>query len=69
MTHTLILRNDNRHITYWKSKWNREVGEIINFDGNKYKVVEVLKNKDEALMTFTFLKGKRLFERYKSLFF
>jgi uncharacterized protein (UPF0128 family) len=69
MTHTLLLRNDNRHITYWESKWDREVGDIINVDGIKYKVVDLLKNKDEARMTFTFLRGTQLFERYKSLFF
>lgn len=69
MTHTLILRNDNRHITYWASKWDREVGDIINFDGNKYKVIEILPNKDQARLTFQYLKGAQLFGRYKELFF
>jgi len=68
MTHTLIIRHDNQHITYWASKWPREIGDVINFDGNKYKVIDVLASRDQALMTFNFLPGKSIFEHFKNLF-
>jgi uncharacterized protein (UPF0128 family) len=67
-THTLILSKNNQHIKYWESKWPREVGDIISFEGSKYKVVELLKDKDEARMSFAFLPGQRIFEHYRELF-
>ena len=69
ITHTLILNETNDHIQYWRSLWPREVGDIITYEGNKFKVIDVYDTKELAGMTFRFLPGQRIFNHYKELFF
>ena len=53
-THIIIaekLRNDN-HIHHWKyieSKWERNLGEIIDYDGTKMEVIIIGENRNSAI--------------------
>jgi len=53
MTHTVIASKDSRGvltaIRYFASKWDREVGDRIRFEGEEYIVQTILDNKVECL--------------------
>jgi len=68
----LLIREDNKQIKVYQSKWNREVGEVLNFDGVKFKVIgtkaEIMKDgldSKYSLKNYVALFQSSLFEMYK----
>ena len=46
-------------VKYLKSKFNRELGETINFDGTTYKVGVIASNRNEVISTLNSLIRKQ----------
>lgn len=44
----IAIRQDNGNIQVMTSKFDREVGDIMNVDGVKYKVCELFETKSDA---------------------
>lgn len=41
---TVIIREDNELITIFESKFERKLGDIINYSGTKFKVIHLAKS-------------------------
>lgn len=60
---TLIIREDNSKIRFFHSSFEKELGEVINIEGMKWKVCFLGKSSEECrayLRTY----GKYLFKAY-----
>ena len=54
MKNTIIVNQNNTKIKIWKSKWDREVGEVVRIDGIKWRIVNVHENENFLKMDFAY---------------
>jgi hypothetical protein len=65
MKNTIIINKNNTKVKLWKSKWDREIGEVVRIDGTEWRVVNVHESENFLKMDFAFLTSKQLFNKYK----
>ena len=69
MKNTIILSEDNNHLQLWVSKFDKNIGDIINMEGKKYKVVDTNEKKIQLKMVFQYYNKTGLFKKYEDQFF
>ena len=69
MKNTIILSEDNKQLQLWVSKFDKNIGDIINFQGKKFKVVDTNEEKIQLKMVFQYYNKTGLFKKYEDQFF
>ena len=69
MKNTIILSEDNKQLQLWVSKFDKNIGDIINFQGKKFKVVDTNEEKIQLKYIFKFYNKTGLFKKYEDQFF
>jgi hypothetical protein len=63
MKNCLIINESNREIKAFQSKWEREIGEVVRIDGEKWKVV-YLHEDLSSIKHYIYTFRSRLFNTY-----